>query len=394
MKRLMNMKLTFWRVAAVLILATGAVATWWRVSRGLGGSTHLSDQFPWGLWIGFDILCGVGLAAGGFTLAAIVHIFHVKRFEPIVRPTILTAFLGYILVIVGLMYDLGRPWAIWHALVMWNPHSVMFEVAWCVMLYTTVLALEFAPVVLERFGWAGPLKVLRTVSLPIIIVGVLLSTLHQSSLGSLYLIVPEKLYPLWYTPYLPLMFFVSAIAAGCAMVIFESFLSARAFKRGLELPLLADVGKIAVVALAVYATIRLVDLMSRGVLSLVLVPRTETYLWWAEIGLGVLLPMVLLRFRRMRENPATLFFGAVCVILGFVLNRMNVSITGMEASAGVRYFPSWIEIMVTFSIVTAGFIVFGAAARHLPVFVHAEPEPEPIVRERVENELRLATRVG
>jgi Ni/Fe-hydrogenase subunit HybB-like protein len=394
MKRLMNMKLTFWRVAAALILATGAVAMVLRFARGLGGSTHLSDQFPWGLWIGFDILCGVGLAAGGFTLAAIVHIFHVKRFEPIVRPTILTAFLGYLLVIVGLMFDLGRPWAIWHAIVMWNPHSVMFEVAWCVMLYTTVLSLEFAPVVLERFGWAGPLKVLRTVSVPIIIVGVLLSTLHQSSLGSLYLIVPEKLYPLWYTPYLPAMFFVSAIAAGCAMVIFESFLSARAFKRGLELPLLADVGKISVVALAVYATMRLVDLLSRGVLGLVLVPRTETYLWWAEIGLGVLLPMVLLRFRRMRENPRALFFGAVCVILGFVLNRMNVSITGMEASAGVRYFPSWIEIMVTVSIVTAGFIVFGAAARHLPVFVHAEPEPELIGRERVTDALRLATRVG
>ena len=166
-----------------------------RFTRGLGAVTNLSDRFPWGLWIGFDVLCGVGLAAGAFTLTAIVHIFNLHRFEPIVRPTVLTGFLGYLLVIVGLMFDLGQPWRIWHALVFWNPHSVMFEVAWCVMLYTTVLALEFSPVVFERLRLERPRRMLHAIATPLVIVGVILSTLHQSSLGSLYLIVPVEAAP-------------------------------------------------------------------------------------------------------------------------------------------------------------------------------------------------------
>src|SRR5271157_6571473 len=143
-------KITFWRVVLVLILLVGAYATVLRFARGLGATTNLSDAFPWGLWVGFDVLCGVMLAAGGFTLTATVYIFHLDKFRPIIRPTVLTAFMGYVLVIVALFYDLGRGWFIWHAIIMWNPRSVMFEVAWCVMLYTTVLTLEFAPILFER----------------------------------------------------------------------------------------------------------------------------------------------------------------------------------------------------------------------------------------------------
>src|SRR5512135_87654 len=164
MKRFLS-QLTFWKTVAGVILLAGAYSTVVRFFGGLGSATNLSDEFPWGLWIGFDILCGVGLAAGGFTLAAIVYVFNIKRFEPIVRPTILTAFLGYILVIVGLLFDLGRPLQIWHAIVMWNPHSVMFEVAWCVMLYTTVLALEFAPAVLEKFHLTKTQKMFHRISI-------------------------------------------------------------------------------------------------------------------------------------------------------------------------------------------------------------------------------------
>ena len=145
-------------------------------------------------------MCGVGLAAGGFTLVAMVHIFNIEQYKPMLRPAILTAFLGYSLVVVGLLFDLGRPDRLWHPLVMWNPHSVMFEVAWCVTLYTTVLFLEFLPVVFEKFGLHKPLEWIHKISVPLMILGVLLSTLHQSSLGTLFLIVPEKLYPLWYTP--------------------------------------------------------------------------------------------------------------------------------------------------------------------------------------------------
>ncbi|HUL45028.1 MAG TPA: Ni/Fe-hydrogenase cytochrome b subunit [Bacteroidota bacterium] len=377
MKRIVS-GLKVWKVIATLILAAGAVATIERFTRGLGESTHLTDQFPWGLWIGFDILCGVGLAAGGFTLAAIVYVFNVKRFEPVVRPTILTAFLGYLLVIVGLMFDLGRPWQIWHAIIMWNHQSVMFEVAWCVMLYTTVLALEFAPVVLERFQMTRAMKILRTVSIPLIIVGVLLSTLHQSSLGSLYLIVPEKLYGLWYSSYMPLFFYVSAIAVGCAMVIFESCLSSRAFNRGLETHLLSELSRISMVMLAVYATMKIVDLADRSAFSLLFLPRPETYLYWLEITTGIILPIALFSFRKIRESRSGLFFGSTVVILGFIMNRMNISITAMQRWTGTSYFPSWMEIAVTLSIVTVGFIAFSMAAKYLPIFGEETGHPAPI----------------
>ena len=251
-------------VLTAFIFAAGLYATVLRFSGGLGASTNLSDRFPWGLWIGFDVLCGVMLAAGGFTLMAAVHIFNAKRFRPIVRPALLTAFLGYLLVVLALFFDLGRGDRIWHPLIMWNPRSVMFEVGWCVMLYTTVLALEFAPVVFERLRLERPQRWLHMVSLPLVILGVILSTLHQSSLGSLYLIVPHKLYPLWYSPLLPVFFFISALAVGMAMTIFESSMSARHLGHQLELPLLQGLGRILAVFLAVYAVLRGQDLYYRG----------------------------------------------------------------------------------------------------------------------------------
>lgn len=373
MKQLLS-KLTFWKITAGVILLAGVYATAARFFGGLGAATNLSDEFPWGLWIGFDVLCGVGLAAGGFTLAAIVYIFNVKRFEPIIRPTILTAFLGYLLVIGALMFDLGRPLQIWHAFIMWNHHSVMFEVAWCVILYTAVLSLEFAPVVLEKFNMTKTIKVMKKVTIPLIIAGVLLSTLHQSSLGSLYLIVPEKLYGLWYSAYLPVFFYVSAIGVGCAMIILESFLSSRAFNRGLEMNLLTEIGRVAVLALGVLLTMKIVDLADRNAFSLLLRPRMETYLYWLEISVGVIIPLALLATRKVRENKNGLFIGAVMIIIGFVLNRMNIAITGMEGWAGVSYFPTWMEIAVTLSIVVVGFVIFSLAAKYLPLFKHEEHE--------------------
>ena len=359
----------FWKVIAVAIMITGLYSTYVRFFQGLGAATNLSDQFPWGIWIGFDVLCGVGLAAGGFTLAAIVYIFNIKRFEPIIRPTILTAFLGYVLVIVGLMFDLGRPLQIWHAIIMWNPRSVMFEVAWCVMLYTTVLALEFSPVVLEKFKLTRTIKAIKRISIPLIILGVLLSTLHQSSLGSLYLIVPEKMYPLWYSAYMPIFFYVSAIAAGCAMIIFESFLSSRAFKRGLELNLLTEISRVCVVMLGVYATMKFVDLSDRKMLSLLTVPRIETYMYWFEVTVGVIVPFIMFAQRRVRQSTNGLFVGATLVVVGFIMNRMNIAITGMEGWSGATYIPSWTEFSITVMIVTTGFIAFYFIAKYFPVFV-------------------------
>ena len=373
----MKLKFTFWRLVFLFLMAAGLYATLIRFTRGLGASTHLSDKFPWGIWISFDVLCGVMLAAGGFTLTATVHILNVKRMHSIIRPTILTAFLGYLLVCVALMYDLGKPYNIWHPIIMRNPHSVMFEVAYCVMLYTTVLALEFSPIVLERFNLQKPLKVIRSLLIPLVICGVILSTLHQSSLGTLYLIVPEKLHPFWYSPLLPVFFFISAIAVGLAMTIFESSLSARHFGLHLELPVLQELGRVLVVVLAVYAVLRLEDLMDRNVLRLTLKPGYEMYLFWLEIALSVLLPLALLLQKRIRTSPHGLYLAAVLVVLGFITNRMNVSITGFEGSTGVHYFPKWSELAVTGMIVAGGFALFGLAVKYLPIFPREESLAPP-----------------
>jgi len=271
-------------------------------------------------------------------------------------------------VAVALLFDLGKPYNIWHPLVMWNPHSVMFEVAWCVMLYLTVLALEFSPVVFERFRLQGPLRVVKGLTIPLVIVGVLLSTLHQSSLGSLFLIVPAKLHPYWYSPLLPVFFFVSAVAVGLAMVIFESNLSSRAFGREIEMPLLEVLGRAMAVVLLLYGVLRFQDLWSRGALNSLREPSTETILFILEISLGLLAPLPLLFWRKLRENPDGLFAAAILVITGFLLNRLNVSITGLEASSGVHYFPRWTEVAVTLSIVGVGFLLFSLAARYLNVF--------------------------
>lgn len=367
----MNMSLpriTFWRVVLGAILIAGLCATVLRFGRGLGAATHLSDAFPWGLWIGFDVLCGVMLAAGGFTLTATVYIFHLGKFRPIIRPTVLTAFMGYVLVIVALFYDLGRGWFIWHPLIMWNPRSALFEVAWCVMLYNTVLALEFAPVLFERLRLEKALRIQHAIAIPLVILGVLLSTLHQLSLGSLYLIMPNKLHPLWYTPWLPVFFFLSAICVGLAMTIFESSLSARHFGKQLELSLLQSLGRVLLVTLLLYAAMRFLDLYHRGALRLLAMRSYETNMFLLEITLALILPIALLMFPKVRESAGGLYLCAVFVILGFITNRLNVAITGMEASAGVHYFPKWSEIAVTGSIVGIGFATFGLAVKYLPIF--------------------------
>ena len=379
-----RIRFTFWKAIFLAIMAAGVYCTFLRFFRGLGASTNLSDQFPWGLWIGFDVMCGVMLAAGGFTLTAAVEIFNIKRFHSIVRPTILTAFLGYLLVCAALMYDLGLPWNIWHPLVMRNPHSVMFEVAWCVMLYTTVLALEFSPIVLEHFQLKRALKIIRSVMVVFVILGVLLSTLHQSSLGTLYLIMPNKLHPFWWSPLLPVFFFLSAIAVGLAMTIFESSMSSKYFGRELELPILRDLGRVLVVVLALYGILRFEDLYHRGVLKLVFVSGYEQRFFLLEMFLSLVAPLGLLLIPKIRESAQGLYLAAVLTLLGFVTNRLNVTITGVENAVGGRYTPKWTEVVITAMFVALGFAIFGLAAKYLPIFpgekVHIPALHEPEAR--------------
>ncbi len=366
---------SLWRGIFYLLLAFGLPVMVLRYTRGLGAVTNLSDDFPWGLWIGFDLLCGVGLAAGGFTLTAAVYIFNLKRFQPIVRPTVLTAFLGYLLVIGALLVDLGRPWNIWHPLIMWNPRSVMFEVAWCVMLYTTVLALELSGLVFDRLGWKRAQAIQHAATIPLVLAGVLLSTLHQSSLGALYLIIPGKLHPIWYTAALPWIFWSSAIAAGLAMVIVESRLSSRAFNRPVEMDLLSDIARVLMVALGVFAVFRIYDLVHRGVLGEVLKPTYEAGMFGLEFALGVALPFLLLLSPRTRTDLRRLYPTALLAVMGFVVNRLNVSVTGLEGTSGTRYVPAWTEIAVSLAMVALGFAAFSLIVRYFRVYPEAASSP-------------------
>ncbi len=367
MKTINLPKITFWRAVASIIVITGLYSTYLRFTGGLQ-ATNLSDTFPWGLWIGFDILCGVGLAAGGFTLCAVTHIFNIEKFKPLTRPAILTAFLGYLLVVFGLMYDLGKPYNIWHALIMWNPRSVMFEVAWCVMCYTTVLFLEFIPMALEKFKWARLLRIIRKISIPIMVLGVLLSTLHQSSLGSLFLILPTKMSPIWYSAYLPVYFFLSAVGVGFAMVIFESFLSARAFNRELEMDLLSMAGLMSVSILMLGFLLKLTDLITSGNISYLLTISEKSLLYYLEVLVGVLVPFGLLIQKNVRENRKWLYIATILIVAGFMLNRMNVAITSINTEAGLNYFPSFNEISITMMLVALGMWAFRLITKYFPVF--------------------------
>ena len=359
-------RLTFWGFVSGFCLIIGLFSMLYRFAFGLGASTNLNDMFPWGIWIGFKLFA-VALSGGGFTLAAAVHIFNIRRYRAILRPMILTAFLGYSMFIISLLIDLGRPYQIWHPIVMWNPHSVMFEIAWCVMLYTTVLFLEFVPAVFERLEWRRGLAVMHAVVIPLVIAGVILSTLHQSSLGSLYLIVPGKLYALWYSPFEPVFFFLSSLCAGVAMAIFASWHSSRSLGKKLEFSLVVGLGRVLAVLLAIYLTVRALDLQHRAVLSLLLVPRKETYFFWLEMLL-LATPMVLMFLPKFHTRSSWLYLSSVLALLGFVTNRMNVAITGMEASSGIHYFPKWGELAITLGLVALAFTLFWLAVKYLPIF--------------------------
>jgi Ni/Fe-hydrogenase subunit HybB-like protein len=374
----MKFKLTFWRVVFLVIMVLGIYSSYVRYLHGLGAATNMTDQFPWGFWIGFDCLCGVMLAAGGFCMVGAVYLFNVESLHSVVRPAVLTAFLGYLLFIVGLLFDLGRPWFIWHQLIYMNPHSVMFEVGMCVMTYTTVLFFEFLPNVFERFHFPLGIKWIHRIYPLLIVAGILLSTLHQSSLGSLYLIMPSKLHPFWYSPALPFFFFGSAVAVGIAMTIFESTQSAKALGRHLELSVLVRLGGALLVALWVNGLLRFEDFYHRDMLRQILKPSYEAYFLWLELALTYLIPITLLSIKKIRLSPQGLYLASIICLFGFITNRLNVSLIGFETYVGHHYMPKWTEFSVTLMIVALGFFLFAVAVKYLPIFPAEEHEAEQV----------------
>ncbi|MEJ2185122.1 MAG: Ni/Fe-hydrogenase cytochrome b subunit [Gemmatimonadota bacterium] len=376
-RRLAVLKTVLWGLVGVL-----AAVTFVRFTQGLGAVTNLSDGTPWGLWIGFDVMSGVALAAGGFVLAATVYIFGLERYHSFARPAVLTAFLGYAAVAVGLLYDLGLPWNIWHPLVHWQHHSVLFEVAMCVMLYLTVLGLEFAPAVLEHPLFSNRFfrtihKVLKKATIPLVITGIVLSTLHQSSLGSLFLITPYRLHPLWYSHIIYVLFFVSAVALGLMMVVTESLAAAHFLGHKVHVRELGGLGLAASVVLWIYLALRLGDLAIRGDLGLALDGSRQGLLFLFEIGISAVVPATLLLFRRVRSSLKGMAVAAGFTVFGLVFYRLDVSILAFARPAGHGYFPSWEEFAVSAGVVSAFALIFIFFAQHLHVYddVHGQPRP-------------------
>ena len=352
----------------LLLVGLGIVATIYRFAVGLGASTHLTDDLPWGLWVAVDVLSGVALAAGGFAITAAVYIFNMKKYKSIARPAILTAFVGYAIVLVGLAIDVGKPISAWRPLIFWQPHSVMFEVFWCITIYTTVLAFEFAPAFLERVKWETPLKIIHVLHYPLVIAGIVLSFLHQSSLGGFFLIMPSKLSHLWYTPNLPYLFYLSAIAAGLAMVSVEGIISTRALKRNVdEMPILQGLGRGARITLIIYLVAKIADMTYQGNWPLLFAGTKASLFWSVELIVGVIVPIVLYSMKSVRESENGLLATSGLVLFGVVLNRFDVNFFA-QAGTDALYFPSVWEFLVTFGLISAIILAYRLAVMHLPVF--------------------------
>jgi Ni/Fe-hydrogenase subunit HybB-like protein len=368
--------LTPFNVIAALILINGVVVTFLRFTKGLGPVTNLSDYNPWGIWIGFDLLVGVALAAGGFVTSAACYIFGMKKFHSAVRPAILTGFLGYALVVFALSYDVGRPWRLPYPLVVsQGTTSMLFEVGACVMLYLTVLFLEFSPAALEWLGLKKLRNILHSVTLVLTIFGVVLSTLHQSSLGALFLIAPSKLHPLWYSSYLPIYFFISAIIAGLSMVIFEGTLSHHYFEEKMDKTHMEEkdgvvlgFGKAASWVLAGYFIIKVTGI------------AVENNWHWLATGYGawflvellgfVALPCFLYAVGTREKNLTLIKWTAAWTVLGIIVNRLNVSLIAFnwQLPAEDRYFPHWMEIGISVFVVTVGVTAYRFIVTRMPVF--------------------------
>lgn len=376
------------------IIAVAGVVTLYRLIFGLESTTNLDNQYPWGIWIAIDVAGGVALAAGGFTTSALAHIFQRHRYEAVVRPALLTALLGYTFVGLALMVDLGRYYNIWHPIVptMWQGNSVLFEVGMCVMAYSTILYCEFFPIVCEKFlgkvNLPGPLAMLNSLSekllqtaskffrktmLLFFCAGVVLSCMHQSALGSLLLIAPSKMHPLWYTPILPLLFLLSAISVGYPMVIFESIIASKIFKRKPEMKILAPLSRFVVFFIGVYWAVKIADLSVRGAFPYLIENSLESFAFIVEFLVGGLIPFVILMKIKNRENPKMLFTAATLIVLAVLINRVNVFLIAYKPPyADYRYIPSVGEIVVTAGVIATIALVYRVVVTIFPILPKEE----------------------
>ncbi|MDD5362372.1 MAG: Ni/Fe-hydrogenase cytochrome b subunit [Ignavibacteria bacterium] len=377
----------------ILIALNGLVFLAIRFISGIGAVTNLDNATPWGLWIGVDVAAGVALAAGGFTSAALGHIMHREEYHSIVRPALLTAMLGYTFVAFAVFVDIGRFYFIWHPLIMWNGNSALFEVGICVMIYVTVLYIEFFPMVTEKFiGRVNFPQFLDFLNKPVdmilryldsrlsatmfifIIAGVVLSTLHQSSLGTLMVIAGQKMHPLWQTPILPLLFLLSAISVGFPMVIFESLIASRSFKLKPEMKILSRLGRMIGPILGVYLAFKIGDIFIRETFKYIVIFDTAAWMFIVEMAL-MMIAFALFLSRKVTRSPLGLFIASSFVIAGVLINRMNNFIIAYNPFYNpVKYFPSFGEISVTIGCIALLVLVYRAIVMYFPVISQEKRE--------------------
>ncbi len=380
-------------VVLILLALNGIAFLAIRFISGIGAVTNLTNETPWGLWIGVDVAAGVALAAGGFTSAALGHVMHREEYHAIVRPALLTAMLGYTFVAFGVVVDIGRFYYIWHPLIMWNGNSALFEVGICVMIYLTVLYIEFLPIVTERFMNRVNLPgLLEKFNKPVdrllkylddrlsktmfifIIAGVVLSTLHQSSLGTLMVIAGPKMHPLWQTPILPLLFLLSAIAVGFPMIIFESLIASRSFKMEPETHLLAGLGNMIPPFIGVYLAFKIGDIFIRETFRYVFAFDFVSWMFLAEMIL-MIIPFFMFLFTKLNNKPIWLFSGATLVVAGVLLNRVNNFIVAYNpVYKTVDYFPSIGELSVTIGCIALLVLIYRACVMIFPVISQKRSE--------------------
>jgi Ni/Fe-hydrogenase subunit HybB-like protein len=377
-------EITLWRVITAIIFVTGIYATYLRFFVGFRASTNLSDQMPWGLWVGLGTLCGIGLSAAGFGISAAVYLLNMERYRPILRASILISFLGYMTVCVGYLYEIGLPWRFWHPIVMWNHRSVLFDVCVCIMTYTAVLTFEFAPAVIEKLPWKHfretVLRFHHKILIGIVLAGVLLSSMHQSYLGGLYLIARGKVHPLWYSQYMHAMFYLTAIPAGLALTVMAIYLSMRSLNVRVDFSILSDCGRMIQLLLIVFVFFKALDLTANQAWVYAFQRTNEAAYFWLEMLLFAAIPIFLLSYQHVRANPERLYWACAVVVAGFIVNRLNVSINALQSATGAHYVPKWTELASSVLVIAAGVIAFRYAVIYLDILPKLPKGPKGFTR--------------
>lgn len=352
---------SFFAVFAVILIIK-------RFIFGLGSVTNLSDGYPWGIWIAYDVVVGTALACGGYAMALLVYVFNKGEFHPLVRPALLASMFGYTLAGVSIFFDVGRYWQAYNLVLprFSQLYSVMFEVALCVSTYIIVLWIEFTPAFLEKFNKVRLQKIMNRTIFIFISIGVLLPTMHQSSLGLLVYIAGQKVSPLWQSNFIPLLFLISAITMGFSVVIFESVISAMALKRKIETSLLSKLSAYIPPMLGIYIAVRFWDLAGREKLGLAFTGGFKANMFILE-NLLYMMPTIILLSPTNRCRPRLLFISAVLMLLAGAVYRFNVFLVGFDPGPGWHYFPSFSEIIITYGIIAIEIMAYMVFVKKLPV---------------------------